>query len=68
MVTLPGGRPVVSTASTDSDHGNSEFWLRSLSFEPLGGAVMLNAGFDLVHYYELAKTQHLAHAGASLGW
>jgi hypothetical protein len=58
------------------DHGNdyahlrvgSELWLRSLSFEPLGGSVMLNAGFDLVHYYELAKTQHLAHAGASLGW
>jgi hypothetical protein len=58
------------------NHGNdyahfrvgSEFWLRSLSFEPLGGSVMLNAGFDLVHYYEIAKTQHLAHAGASLGW
>lgn len=58
------------------DHGNdyahfrvgSEFWLRSLSFEPLGGSVMLNAGVDLVHYYEIGKTQHLAHAGAALGW
>lgn len=58
------------------DHGNdyahfrvgSEFWLRSLSFEPLGGSVLLNAGVDLVHYYEIGKTQHLAHAGAALGW
>jgi hypothetical protein len=58
------------------DHANdyahfrvgSEFWLRSLSFEPLGGGLMLNAGFDLVRYYEIAKTQHLAHAGMQLGF
>jgi hypothetical protein len=58
------------------DHGNdyahfrigSEFWLRSLSFEPLGGGLMLNAGFDLVYYYEITKTQHLAHASAQLGF
>jgi hypothetical protein len=59
-----------------ADHGNdyanvrvgSEVWLRSLSFEPLGGGLMLNSGFDLVHYYEIAKTQHLAHASVQLGW
>jgi hypothetical protein len=63
-------------ANNVEDHGNdyahfrvgSEVWLRSLSFEPLGGGLMLNAGFDLVHYYEITKTQHLAHAGVSLGF